>query len=140
NTADAAIAEQKRAAMVAELEAQRTQDGTRKRESVQKVRKVARVTDKQSRTFPAVAERFWTQQQLNGIKTWKEQRSMLQRHVIPQWTADIAGYSPQSIKDLVGELDLAHQTRLHIFSTISGVFETAVLAGFIEHNPCSQVK
>jgi hypothetical protein len=65
------------------------------------LRKVVAQIGQVTRTFAAVAERYWQQQEANGVKTWKEQRSAFQRFVIPHWTGDVSKYGPQHVRDLV---------------------------------------
>jgi capsid protein len=138
-TADVAIAEQKRAVVLAdikaELAAKKEQNGSKARMSDAHVRKVVTQTGKATRTFPAVAERYWQQQEVNGVKTWKEQRSVLQRYVLAAWSSDVGKYTAQMVRDLLAGLDgLAHATRLHVLSALSGVFDSAVLAGLLAAN------
>lgn len=143
-TAEHSDAEQQRATILAGMKADRDakkdQSGSRARSSVAHVRKVVTSAGKASRTFPSLAERYWQQQEANGVKTWKEQRSVLQRFVLEQWPGDVSKYGPQSVRELLSSLDLAHKSRLNVFVAISGVFESAYFAGLIPANPCKQVK
>jgi integrase len=144
-TADPVKASQERDIVLADIKADLAakKDQTRSRAllSVAHVRKLVAVAGKTTRTFPAVAERYWQQQEANGVKTWKEQRSVLQRYVLPAWPSDVSKYTAQMVRDLLAGLDgLAHATRLHVLSALSGVFDSAVLSGLIAANPCKQVQ
>lgn len=141
-TADPFAAAQERDRVIATIEAERQKVGANghKRESVKRVRKVAKQAQREFRTFPACAERFWKQQEADGVKTHGEQRSMFERFVLPNWTGDVGSYSKQAVRDLIGGLEISYRTRLNVFTAISGVFNTAVLGGHIEANPCKQVK
>jgi hypothetical protein len=50
---------------------------------------------------------------------------VLQRYVLPLWPGDASKYTAQMVRDLLANLDgLAHATRLHVLSALSGVFDS----------------
>jgi len=102
------------------------------------VRKVVAHTGKLARMVPAVAERYWQRQEVIGVKTHEEQRSVLERFVLSLWTGDVSKCGPQNVRDLIDGLKLAHKTRLNVFVAISGVFESPVMGGLI--SPTHAVK
>jgi integrase len=144
-TADPEAAAQQRdvalAGIKAELAAKASLSGSRGKASVAHVRKVVKHAGKVVRTFPAVAERWWNAQEKKGVVVWKNQRSVLQRFVIPHWSGDVSRYQAQNVASVLREVKgLSRQSRLHVHTAVSGVFEHAILEGLLTVNPCKQVK
>lgn len=144
-TTSATVAQDRRADAIAnhkaQLAAKANETRSKAKLSVAGIRKGVALSTKASRTFPATAERYCKRQEASGRATWKEEQSILRRHVLPAWPGEVSRYQAQHVASLLDSIKgLARSTLLHVHSAINGVFELALLEGLIDANPCKQVQ